>query len=253
MLEYTPEDGEAAEGPEEFRVRAVNVAPYTQNDIVERILRVCGGLTRSEVVSVLEAEKQAIGDLIAGGGSVSTGLFSAFPGVQGLSGSPEEAFDPGKYQVRIELYPGAVLRSAASRLQAKRDGESPGTVISSVTDLKTGSVNWALTPGQNLRLSGVKLKIAGEENGAGLYFVPQSGGAEVRVDPADIVVNSPAEVIAVIPPLPAGVWRVRLVTRRSSSKRPPCSVTFDNDLLVAHAGGYGFAGFTEDKGEQPWH
>ncbi|MDR1175658.1 MAG: DUF4469 domain-containing protein, partial [Treponema sp.] len=61
-----------------------------------------------------------------------------------------------------------------------------GTVITSVTDLKTGSINGTLTPGRDLKLSGAKLKIAGDKDKSetGLYFVPAGGGAEVKVDPS---------------------------------------------------------------------
>ncbi|MDR0556582.1 MAG: DUF4469 domain-containing protein [Treponema sp.] len=61
-----------------------------------------------------------------------------------------------------------------------------------------------------MKLSGAKLKIAGDKSEAVLYFTSAGGGAEAKVDPSGIVANHPSEVIAAIPPLHAGTYRVRI-------------------------------------------
>jgi hypothetical protein len=236
MLEYTLEDNELTEKQGDLRAQVVNVTSYTQNDIVDRIMKIGAGLTRSDISSVVEAEKQVITDIIAEGGAVNTELFNAFPSISGVFDTPDEAFDHSKHRVKINLHPGIVLRSAVSRVKPKRVAAVlTGTVITSVTDLKTGSVNGSLTPGRDLKLSGSKLKLAGDQAEVGLYFVPVGGSAEVKVDPSDIVVNNPSEVIAVIPPLSAGTYRVRLVTQYTSGTflKTPRTYTFDKDLTVS--------------------
>jgi hypothetical protein len=103
-------------------------------------------------------------------------------------------------KIRINLHPGVVLHSAVSQVKPKRVAAVVNCpIITSVTDLKTGSVNGTLTPGRDVKISGTKLKIAGDHSDVGIYFVHTGGGAEVKVDPSDIVVNNPSEVIAVIP------------------------------------------------------
>jgi hypothetical protein len=234
MLEYTLEDNELTEKPGDLRAQVINVASHTQSDVIDRILNIGAGLTRSDVVSVLEAEKQVVVDIVAEGGAVNTELFHAFPSIAGVFDSPDAPFDPVKHKVHIKLQPGAILRSAVSSVKTKRiTAVVSGTVITAVTDLKTGAVNSTLTPGRDMKVSGAKLKIAGSEADVGLYFVPDAGGA-VRVDPSDIVVNNPAELIAVIPPLPAGTYRVRIITQYSSSKllKNSRAYTFEKDLTV---------------------
>jgi hypothetical protein len=69
----------------------------------------------------------------------------------------------------------------------------------------------------------------------GLYFVPAGGGVEVKVDPSDIVVNNPSELIALIRSLSAGTYRVRIITQFSSSGqllKVPHTVTYDKDLTL---------------------
>jgi hypothetical protein len=236
MLEYTLEDNELTDKPGDLRAQVINVTSYTQNDIVDRVMKIGAGLTRSDIASVLEAEKQVIEAIVAEGGAVNTELFNAFPSVSGVFDTPDQAFDHGKHKVKINLHPGVVLRSAVSQVKPKRVAAVvSGTVITSVTDLKTGSINGALTPGRDVKLSGAKLKIAGDHPDVGLYFVPVGGGAEVKVDPSDIVVNNPSELIAVIPPLSTGTYRVKIITQYSHGNllKVPHTFTLDKDLTAA--------------------
>ena len=56
-----------------------------------------------------------------------------------------------------------------------------GAFIAQAVDIKTGSVNDHLTPNRNLKILGSKLKIAGEDEANGVYFVPQGGGERRNV------------------------------------------------------------------------
>jgi hypothetical protein len=66
-----------------------------------------------------------------------------------------------------------------------------------------------------------------------LYFVP-AAGSPVKVDPTDIVIDNPAELIAVTPALAAGTYQVRIVTQYSPGKhlKTPHTCTFDKELTV---------------------
>jgi hypothetical protein len=235
MLEYTLEDNELTDKPGDLRAQVVNVESFTQHDLVDRILKIGAGLTRSDVVSVLEAEKQVVSDIIANGGAVNTELFNAFPSISGVFDSTDAPFDHTKHKINIKLHPGVVLRSAVSSVKPKRiTAVLTGTVITAVTDLKTGAINSTLTPGRDVKLSGSKLKIAGTEADVGLYFVPDTGDP-IKVDSSDLVINNPSEVIAVIPALAAGTYRVRIITQYTSGKylKVPHTFTFDKELTVS--------------------
>jgi hypothetical protein len=235
MLEYTLEANELTENPSDLRAQVVNVPSATQEDLINRIMEIGAGLTRSDVLSVFEAEKQVIARIIADGGAVNTEIFNAFPSISGVFETPDEPFDPTKHKVHIKLQPGTALRSAVAEVRTRRVAAVvTGTVITAVTDLKTGAINSTLTPGRDLKISGVKLRIAGKEGDVGLYFVPEAGDP-VLVDITDIVVNNPSELIALTPALAAGTYRVRIVTQYSSGSRAlkvPHTFTFDKPLTV---------------------
>jgi hypothetical protein len=78
--------------------------------------------------------------------------------------------------------------------------------IAQVTDVKTGSVNDLLTPNRNLRISGGKIRIAGENEANGVYFANTQTNERVKVDATDIVNNNPSELLIVNHNL--GGWRV---------------------------------------------
>jgi hypothetical protein len=48
-----------------MHIQAVNVTAFAQNDIIDRIMKIGADLTRSDVASILEAEKQVIAEIIA--------------------------------------------------------------------------------------------------------------------------------------------------------------------------------------------
>ena len=235
MLEYVLEVNGLTAAPDDYRAQVVNVASHTQEDIVNRIMQIGAGLTRSDIAAVLEAEKQVVVEIVSEGGAVTTDLFNAFPSIQGVFHSMEDSVDGVHQKVRINLHAGTALRDALGAVKTKKlPGVVSGIIISSVTDVKTGSQNNLLTPGRNIKISGAKLKIAGDGPAVGLSFEPESGGAPVPVDMSDLVVNHPGELIAVIPALAPGVYRLRLATQYSGGTqlKHPHTISFDKPLTV---------------------
>ena len=236
MLDYTLEANDLTGAPDDFRAQVANVRSYTQEDIIDRLMQIGAGLTRSDVAAVLEAEKQVFAEIIADGGAVNTELFNAHPSIQGVFTSMDDAVDGKDRKVKINLHAGIALRDAVKQVKTRRlAAVATGTIITAVTDIKTGSVNGAITPGRDIKIVGAKLKIAGDDPSVGLYFVPEAGGAPIAVDPTDFVVNNPSEIIAVIPTLPPGQHKVRIITQFAGSGKllkTPHTATFDKVLTV---------------------
>ncbi|MDR2784180.1 MAG: hypothetical protein LBB48_10175, partial [Treponema sp.] len=111
MLEYSLELNELTKEPDDMRAKTVNVISRSQSDIIERMLQSGAGLTRSDVLSVLEAEKEAVYATLADGEAVTTDLFNAFPSVQGVFSGADDSFDPKRHRVKIHLHEGAGLRN----------------------------------------------------------------------------------------------------------------------------------------------
>ncbi|MDR0643618.1 MAG: DUF4469 domain-containing protein, partial [Treponema sp.] len=220
MLEYYLELNELTDKPDDMRAQTVNVVSINQDEIARRILKSGAGLTSSDIASVLEAAVQVVRDALESGEAVTTRLFNAFPSIQGVFTGAEDSFDPKRHSVKIHYSAGLGLRDAAEQVKPKKvlPGQT-GAIITSVTDVKTGSVNNLLTPGRTLRIHGSKLKLLGEDTAVGVYFIGADGSA-VKVDLSDIVENKPGEVIVMIPALAAGEYSLRLVTQFAGSGSP---------------------------------
>jgi hypothetical protein len=167
--------------------------------------------------------------------SINTEWFHLSVHVKGVFDSPEEKFNPEKHSVVVEFRTGTELRKAMKDVVVEIAGvaDSAGQ-ITSVVDVKSGSTNDKLTPNRNLRISGDKLKLAGDKPGIGVWFVNRETEARTMVDASDMVTNNPSELIVVIPSLAEGDYGLEVVTQYAHSNllKEPRTITFDKTLKV---------------------
>ena len=108
--------------------------------------------------------------------------------------------------------------------------------ITWLTDIVSGTVNERLTPGGSVRLSGNKIKIAGDDPSVGLKLINVETQAVHQVPMTSIPLNKQKEIIFVVPQeLPSGHWQVRIVTQSSSSStmyKVPRGFTYEPFLTV---------------------
>jgi hypothetical protein len=148
------------------------------------------------------------------GFSVNAGWYMAGMKIKGTFQGPDEQFDPKKHSIVFEFRQGDLLRKELNSVAVNILGVADsGLRITQVTDVKTGSVNGIITPNRNLKISGAKLKIAGDAEINGVYFIRKDNGERIKVDITDIVINNPSELIIVIPELAAGDYQVEVVTQ----------------------------------------
>ncbi|MGV8090967.1 MAG: DUF4469 domain-containing protein [Mangrovibacterium sp.] len=169
------------------------------------------------------------------GYSVNTGYFTAGPLIKGVFSSPQETFDAQKHSLLFQFNQGDTLRDELPSVEVEIMGiADTGLSILQVTDVKTGSVNDRLTPGRTLKIAGYKVKVAGDNENVGVYFVNQTSGESTRVDPSDMVTNNPSELIVMIPELAAGTYQLQVTTQFSHNSllKEPRTVIFDKVLTV---------------------
>ncbi|MDR0427151.1 MAG: DUF4469 domain-containing protein [Dysgonamonadaceae bacterium] len=172
------------------------------------------------------------------GFSINAGWFTASVHIKGTFDSPTEHFNPDKHRVLFEFHQGAELRRELSTVTVEVLGlAESGTVIAQVTDMRTGSVDNLLTPDRNLRITGQKIKVVGDEPGVGILFRSvEDPDAIYRVDPADIIINNPSEVIIVIPMLIPDTYRLEITTQFANDNRfvlkQPRTAVFNRILTV---------------------
>jgi hypothetical protein len=98
---------------------------------------------------------------------------------------------------------------------AKVNAPSPQPQVLEVKDSVSGQVDTILTAGGAVEIVGINIKIAGDNADCGLYFVTE-GNSEFKA--VTLVANKPSSVIALVPALAAGGYRVKIVTQYSGGK-----------------------------------
>lgn len=96
-------------------------------------------------------------------------------------------------------------------------------------------MNDLLTSGRNLKISGNKIKVAGDDAANGIYFVNADTNGRIQVDISDVVVNNPSELIVIIPDLSAGTYKLEVVTQYAGGNllKEPRTAEFDKILTVS--------------------
>jgi hypothetical protein len=219
----------------DFRAQVVNVRSFTRDDIIDRIMKIGAGLTRSDIVSVLEAERQVVTDIVAEGCAVNTDLFYASPSIQGVFTATAE---PDTHTVRINLHPSQVLQKAIAGVKIKKvpGGGGSSHVINAVIDATRGEVNTGMTVGGIVTIQGYKIKLSGSGMNVGLYFRNTLDGAEEKYQGV-FGENLPSRITFIMPALTPGTYRIFIKTKYAGSVelKELRTIEFPTDLIVRAA------------------
>ena len=223
--------------PNKYRAIVINGRTCSFEDIANRLIQKDTGLSRSVIVGLWDGIMHTVEEMISEGILINTDLFRVHFSIRGAFNDQKDKFDKSRHEVRLNLSPGPLLSKTPEKLKVKKHAFRTLSYINSVTDVKTGSEDKSLTPGSVVRISGKRLKISGTEPVCGLYFMPEKPNEQpVKVTTSDIVMNNPSEVIAVIPKLGKGNWKLRLVTQYCAGKKclkEPQEIIFGKALNVS--------------------
>ena len=230
-------DNLLTDDPNDFSARVSSERSLSIGDICNSATTRGGAnISAASMKHAVELFLKEMGYQLCDGFSVNTGYFTASPSIRGVFNSSTERFNPDKHSVLFQFNQGELLRNELSTITVEILGAAEsGAFIAQVLDVKSGTVNDLLTPDRNLKISGAKLKVAGETPEIGIYFINQSTQARVKVDESDIVTNNPSEVIVVIPALAAGSYKVEIITQQTGSNKllkEPRTLLFDRSLTV---------------------
>jgi len=229
-------DNPLTDDPEDYSARVSSERSLNIEDICESAASRGGAdISSSAMQHGTSLFLKEMGYLLCDGYSVNTGYFTATPQIRGVFNSPEETFNPEKHNLLFQFNQGEVLRDELSSVDVEVMGVADtGLSISQVTDMKTGSVNDQLTPGRNLKITGRKIRVFGDDEDVGIRFVNQATDENTKVDPADLVINNPSELLIIIPGLAAGTYKLQVSTQFSGSiqLKVPRTVLFDKVLTV---------------------
>jgi len=184
-------------------------------EVLEMIMVRHNGLSRSEVVAVLEEYAVAIEYLLQRGHSVHTSLMKIEASIQGKF-EGREAFNPKKHQLCLNMTPGKRLRHALREVKAKRiHPSSPRPWITSFQPFDAQLPPDSFLPGSPVQLRGRRLKVRPANTDEGVFLIGEDRKT-YRID--YLVTNEPRRLIFMIPnDLPAGSYQLEVRARCGNS------------------------------------
>ena len=224
------------DNPNDFIARTVSERSLSVKDICETAVNRGGAdVTAAAMQHATDLFLKEMAYQLCDGYSVNTGWFTAGTQIRGVFDSPMETFNSQKHSILFQFNQGEKLRAEIPNIEINILGVADATsAVLQVKDVKSGTVNDLLTPGHVLKISGSKIKVAGEDKVNGIYFVNTDTNDRTQVELSDVVNNNPSELIIVVPALSAGKYNVEVVTQFAGNKllKESRTASFDKLLTV---------------------
>lgn len=229
-------ENQLTDDPNDFIARVSSERSLNVEDICKSAVTRGGADISAEAMRHgVELFQKEMAYLLSDGYSVNTGYFTATTLIKGTFNSPRETFNPDKHSVLFKFNQGEAMRKELSNIEVQVMGVAEnGSRIAQVTDVKSDTVNDLLTPDRNLRISGYKIKLAGDDASVGVYFHNLDTNTSTKVDASDIVTNNPSELIVVTPALASGEYQLEIITQYGVSTvlKETRSAIFEKVLTV---------------------
>lgn len=217
------------------------------NNVIATILKGSTLLDKATLVASQMLFKDAILELLQQGISVS--LFELgilYPSVQGNIENPNPSIEEIP-ALTLGFTPSDEALSAIKKTDismAQLEDTSP--VINQIEDLLTHKTDCSLTSGMPIRISGRRLKIAGDDEKTGLFFAPQKADGTIeteetdwiRVDKEKFFKNTSTYLELILPSILERQSKYTLVLRTASGRGNRINKTlknliFDKTITIA--------------------
>lgn len=170
------------------------------------------------------------------GYNINTPWFSIHTEIRGTFSGNETTIDPEQHSVYACFQQGSKLRELYEDVEVsinKYHNREPR--ILSAYDHFTDTKNQLLTPGHSLTINGRNIKISGDDEQAGLYIVNNDTGDITRIEKSDIAVNTPKRIICLVPNMPQGRYRLRIITGFRSNRHNSSTIVIDHEAELTIA------------------
>jgi len=208
-VQYVLYENYLTSNPEDYCARVQPSGSADEEIIIERMVERGSTVTRADIVSVLTDYFSTIESLVLDGYNVNTPIANFSVSIKGIFSGLGDGYDQARHQISPVVNPGSRLRNTVrNRAQVtKKETLLPKPNPIEYIDVSTTTRNSLLTPGGFGKLSGHRLKFDPNDLAQGIFFLT-ADGTPTRV--ATIGQNKPAELMFIVPALPAGEYRLEV-------------------------------------------
>lgn len=158
-------------------------------------------------------------DAICQGNSYVSDMMRIQPSITGIFGA-KGILDPTKNQAQVNIAPSPLFSGRVSKVELEYSGRrliQGGAEISEVYDVATGKTDGTVTPGDNLKILGKKIKCLNSD-GTGIgkvKIINEAGSAE---EIKSLAINDPSMLMFIFPTgLLAGNYTLEIETYFTAS------------------------------------
>ncbi|MDR2126527.1 MAG: DUF4469 domain-containing protein [Prevotellaceae bacterium] len=232
MLEYSLHENVLTDRKDDYSAKTHPKVSYNKEEFIDLMLQRGTLMTKTDALAVLNNIEETAAYVISNGGTLNLPLFHTGFSISGVFEGSTDSFDPHRHHLHVNISKGTLLRAIEQDVKlTKVNTASPHPQILEVKDSVSGKIDEALTAGGAVEIDGVNIKISGDSHLCGLYFVDENG-AETKA--LTLIHNKPSTVLALIPMLAAGNYRVKIVTQYTGSYnwKTPKTTVFGATLQV---------------------
>lgn len=234
-INYTLVDNPLTERPDDFRAITTTEIIVDEKFLVE-FLAQRGNTTTTHYLAVMNEIDEALKYFIEQGYGINLPFININYSISGVFENATDTYDANRHKINILVHLGKELRkiNTANIPLVKQTTPHNQSLITQVLDIASQKTDSILTSGNMLQILGNLIKIDGTDAGNGVFFINQSTQAEVKAQ--FIANNTPKSLTLLIPALPAGEYKVKVVTQYSgggNTIKLPKSILFDKILTVS--------------------
>jgi hypothetical protein len=233
MLEYSLHENPLTNRPDDYVAQTHVRKIYDKEEFIALMMIRHTMMTHTDVIAVFDNIEETAGYIAGNGDGINLPLFNTGHAISGVFNSIMDSYDPKRHRLHLTINKGTVFRNAEKNVKlTKVNVSSPQPQILEVKDSVTGKVDEVLTAGGAIELFGINIKIAGKNALCGLYFVDEN---DKEIQAVTIVQNKPSTLIALIPVLGPGYYRVKLVTQFAPGRdlKEPRTTVYEKTLKVS--------------------
>ncbi|MGG8496850.1 DNA-binding domain-containing protein [Tenacibaculum sp. TC6] len=198
-----------------YLARVLTERTINQEELIEKMLQKRNLVSKTDIVAVLNSFYEEIIEAVEEGDNINLPIVNIGYSISGVFETEEDSFNPDTHKLHVNLNGGKLINEAKSTIPLQRIAPPiTTTVINNCKDLVSNTSNTTLTPNGLFELNGIRLKVDGDKDEVGVYFVAEDA-TETKV--VYIAQNGYKKIIGQIPTLAAGTYKVRIKTQATAN------------------------------------
>ncbi|REH47455.1 uncharacterized protein with Ig-like fold DUF4469 [Tenacibaculum gallaicum] len=198
-----------------YVARVLTERTINQDELIEKMLSKRNLVSKTDIVAVLNSYYEEIIESIEEGDNINLPIVNIGYSISGVFDTEEDSFNPDVHKLHVNLNSGKLINEVKEDIPLQKiTAPITSTLINNCKDIISQTTNTTITSNGLFELNGVRLKVDGDKDEVGLYFVAEDG-TEIKVQ--YLAQNSFKRVIGQAPTLATGTYKIRIKTQATNN------------------------------------